>query len=984
MKIVLLTLGLLFALQWGMAAEQKLRQPELWMDPPPRVLRLDTKNKQLFAEKGRIFFGITVPEDAGKPAAFAGKELARFLGKALQAEIPVKKVRDPQWKYAIILGDSTLSRKAGIRVSKLWRDGFYIRTVGNNIYIAGRDEKNKDPIRLLLSRNPRLNDYERGTIFGAYEFLERFAGVRFYLPNRLGTIIPELPGLELPRIDLFDRPDHQVRSAYGHEKTFLKLDWMDKTDRPRHSIGNLLTLRHRAQTRQIPNCHGLMTLGYYVRFGKTHPEYFSMDLKGKRLIEWPGYLCFSQKGIVQEIIEDAKSALRGEPASKRGIVYPLRNGKKITHVWMPQVYHKDGFFNVHLMDGYKSCHCSRCKGRFQDPEQIWQMTADVAKAVKNASIPGYITQMGYHFYRRVPNVELPDNVLVQYAVTGPWGWQDPKVKNAEIREIREWKRKLHGKKIFLWNYYYNKWDMAFPGCSQNSPKAVMEYYKTLSPDIYGAFMEGDIASNDLLNLYFAFKILWNTSLDPQQLLDEFYSKMFGKAAVPMKRYFTEAEEIWVKKVRGRVIETSLGPKPIRDPQSVIWEKYYSEAVLKRWEKWLDQAENLVRNSPDELARVRFFRKRYFEPALKSSQAYRKSSKENESLSVTVPLIREKITLDGRMEEGVWKKGPPCFLGRCQFGLTPIRAVVKVLRDEKYLYFGVRIADPEHARLVTGRNRVKGQDLFDFTTFEIFLNPNGDRDTLYQYCLNPCGTSVGYRYPTRKKWGKEIKKAVAEGNDFWSGEIAIPLSMLPDLNPKEFPANFGYNRRLKGAGMALELYSWSPYLRKLFREADRFGKLCFEEKQNTNLIDEYDFASLVRKGDAYGKHWGFKEQIPEAQVTLDKSTFVTGGNSLKMSCLVPHNNKTTANCWYRGLKLKPGKRYRFSYYMKTDLTTGASIDLRIGSGKTINVPRKAVRGKNPWNLYQREFIAGREKTSVMFWLKGCGTVWIDHIVLKEIK
>ena len=112
MKIVLLTLGLLFALQWGMAAEQKLRQPELWMDPPPRVLRLDTKNKQLFAEKGRIFFGITVPEDAGKPAAFAGKELAKFLGKALQAEIPVKTVRDPQWKYAIILGDSTLSRKA--------------------------------------------------------------------------------------------------------------------------------------------------------------------------------------------------------------------------------------------------------------------------------------------------------------------------------------------------------------------------------------------------------------------------------------------------------------------------------------------------------------------------------------------------------------------------------------------------------------------------------------------------------------------------------------------------------------------------------------------------------------------------------------------------------------------------------------------------------------------------------------------------------
>ena len=168
------------------------------------------------------------------------------------------------------------------------------------------------------------------------------------------------------------------------------------------------------------------------------------------------------------------------------------------------------------------------------------------------------------------------------------------------------------------------------------------------------------------------------------------------------------------------------------------------------------------------------------------------------------------------------------------------------------------------------------------------------------------------------------------------------------------------------------------------DPERFGVVEFDKEGKAVSIEEYDFATLVLKGDAYGKHWGFKEHFPEAKVTLDKSTFVTGGNSLKMSCPVPYDNKTTANCWYRGLKLKPGKKYRFSYYMKTDLTTGASIDLRIGSGKTINVPRKAVRGKNPWNLYQREFIAGREKTSVMFWLKGSGTVWIDHIVLKEIK
>ena len=984
MKNTLLVLCLALAVSQNTAECAAPKQPELWMTPPPRITKLDYKNKQLFAQNGKIFFGITVPEDAGKPALFAGEELARFLGKALNSRIPVKKVRDPRWKYAIILGDSTLSRKASIHVKDLWRDGFYIRTVGNDVYIAGRDEKEKDAKKLLRERNPRKNDYERGTIFGAYEFLERFAGVRFYLPNRLGTIVPALSRLELPQIHIFDRPDHPVRSAYGHEKTGIPMDWMDARDlKVRHSIGNLLGLRHRAQTRVLPNCHGLMTLGYYVRFGKSHPEYFSMDVKGKRLIEWPGYLCFSNKGIIKEIAEDAKSALRGEPASKRGIVYPLRHGGKITNVWLPQVYHKDGFFNVHLMDGYKSCHCPECKKHFQDPEQIWRMTAEVANAVKKASIPGYITQMGYHFYRGVPKVDLPDNVLVQYAVTGPWGWQDPGAKAGEIREIRAWNRKLNGRKVWLWNYFYNKYSMAFPGCSQNSPKVVMEYYKTLSPDIYGAFMEGDIAANDLLNLYFGFKILWNTSLDPQTLLDEFYRKMFGKAAPLMKKYFTEAEEIWVKKVRGRVIETSYGPKPIRDPQSVIWEKYYSREILARWKKWFDQAEKLLRNSPDELARVRFFRKSYFDTALKTSQAYWKSRQENEALSVTVPQISEPVKLDGRMDEGFWKKVPPCFLGRCHFGETPIRAFVKSVRDTEYLYLGFQSTDGKHALLSGGGNKVKGQNVFDFATFEVFLNPNGDKDTLYQYSINPCGDSAGYRYPSRKKWGETVKKSVAEGKNFWCAEIAIPLTLLPDLNVKGFPGNFCYNRRLKGTDQ-LELYSWSPYLQKAFREVDHFGRICFEDVKNSNLLKEYDFAALARNKDAFGRHWGFREGTPATKIALDKTTFITGGNSMKMSCSAAHGNKTTGNLWYRGLKLEAGKKYRLTYYMKTDLAERASIDLRVWSGKTFNIPRQQVHGKTPWQLYQGEFTAGKAKTSVMFWLKGKGSVWIDHMVLKEIK
>ena len=103
-------------------------------------------------------------------------------------------------------------------------------------------------------------------------------------------------------------------------------------------------------------------------------------------------------------------------------------------------------------------------------------------------------------------------------------------------------------------------------------------------------------------------------------MDEFYTLMFGKAAPLLKSYFVEAEKIWIYKVRGKSIETPLGPKPFKMPQSKIWEEFYPKSLLDKWSKMFDRAEAAVKNSPEHLARVQFFRKYYFSSALKTSEA----------------------------------------------------------------------------------------------------------------------------------------------------------------------------------------------------------------------------------------------------------------------------------------------------------------------------------------------------------------------------
>ena len=217
---------------------------------------------------GKVNFEIVVPSDAARSAKFAGKEAAELLGKAFGTELKVLKT--PSGKCpAIILGSPQYAGKLGVDVNALDRDGFVIKTFPGGVLIAGRDDPKKDE-RSLLS--------DHATIFGTYDFLERFAGMRFYKADDFGTIIPKRQEWTLPAIDIYDRPDFYLR-RYS--------DWGDAKSGDRAAMVTRLKtrLRNRWNTRHFYNCHSLRDLNYGNRFGKTHPEYFALQKNGKRVID---------------------------------------------------------------------------------------------------------------------------------------------------------------------------------------------------------------------------------------------------------------------------------------------------------------------------------------------------------------------------------------------------------------------------------------------------------------------------------------------------------------------------------------------------------------------------------------------------------------------------------------------------------------------------------------------------------------------------
>ena len=251
------------------------------------VCKINKDDMLLLAENGKANVEIVVPEPATPTARFAAKELKTFLDQALGSDIKILRERSGATP-AIILGDNRWSRAWGVNAGALPQDAFVIKRLADAIIIVGRDAPYKDPAKY----GRRV---ERATLFGVYDFLERFVGVRFYFPGEMGTVVPKLKELRIPQVEIYEEPDFIIRNVSWSYATWYH-PFKDAPAKRAEQMTEMYRLR--GSTQYIPCCHGLARLGLAERFGANHPEYFSLWANGKRdtdmnLPGHHGHLCYS-------------------------------------------------------------------------------------------------------------------------------------------------------------------------------------------------------------------------------------------------------------------------------------------------------------------------------------------------------------------------------------------------------------------------------------------------------------------------------------------------------------------------------------------------------------------------------------------------------------------------------------------------------------------------------------------------------------------
>lgn len=548
---------------------------------------------------------------------FAAEELTNFLSRALCAPVKLTRTFKPD-RTQIVLGSNDWSVAAGIDTTKLPRDGFRLKTQDGKLYIAGAD----DAVQPLKGGQ----QFQRATLFGMYEFLERFVGCRFYFPGELGEIVPKTTSVEVPELDETCAPAWPERSISNSTGA-----WYDPSANVAQEFQKEC-FRLRMETLAVPCCHGQYKAKLVQRFGKEHPEYFIMDEKGERVAkdsEAPhvhdSQLCYTS-AVWDEIYKDAKSYLSGEGPEVRGIIAGKRPPYRVA--WDKQAVFRT-YYDIMPNDGMKRCRCPVCTAAYAKAKNpvnfandiIWGKTAELGRRLKADGVGGYLTQMAYSGYRDVPDFELPDNIIAVLCNNG--GWVLGEAGEADFRRVQEWNAKVGKIKLYNNTGKFRSHATNIDEVPSWTPFAIAKFYNRVSPLVRGAYFCGpsDRFIHTVMNYYVFSKIAWNGQADAAAIMDEHYRLMYGAAAEPMKAFFTEIERRWMTEILGDVIETSIGPKNLVASEFRIWTEIYSEKNLKPLAALLDEASAAVPADSLEAKRIALVRREYLDRMLARARAF---------------------------------------------------------------------------------------------------------------------------------------------------------------------------------------------------------------------------------------------------------------------------------------------------------------------------------------------------------------------------
>lgn len=189
--------------------------------------------------------------------------------------------------------------------------------------------------------------------------------------------------------------------------------------------------------------------------------------------------------------------------------------------------------------------------------------------------------------------------------------------------------------------------------------------------------------------------------------------------------------------------------------------------------------------------------------------------------VSVPVLTEIPTIDGRLDDASWQALPwyGNFSELRKGTPAPVQSRFQIARTDDMLYLAVELDEPAVDRLkVTSDLRGDSSAIWKDDSVEFSIGNDRNRLRLYKITVNANGVFNDFRliddntgtntYRFEPEWSSHARIKTGRFPGGWTLEMAIPLGTLelaPDTEARWF-GNVGRNRY---AGGAVELSSFAP-------------------------------------------------------------------------------------------------------------------------------------------------------------------------------
>lgn len=425
---------------------------------------------------------IVLPADPAGDEVLAAREIADHLRRMSGTALPV------------LTGQAPDARLIPIRI------GLSFAPDVATAIKAGGDEPGSFLLRVTPDEVLLAGLSPRGTLFAAYELLEQL-GIHWFFPGELGTVVPERPTVALPVGELIQHP------AFSGRRLQDLLSDSEKQWARRMRAGGMDGGAHGLGISADP---------------KTEPELFMHNGTGKLKVSHPE--------IQRRVIAHWRQYLEANPDAKYLPIGPADGAGFGNDPWdagdMDPLHAKISvtdryvkFFNIVL--------------------------GELQKDYPDVGIGFY----AYAQYMRPPVREKPNpRILPVFAPIDICRFHaiDNPVcpERAYIKDIVEGWQAL-GVKLMYRGYLLNLADQGLPFSMIRQVAAEYPYYK--EQGFLACRVECKPAwSYHAPSLYLAYRIMWDTGLDVDAVMAEYFEQLYGPAGGPMQAHFDRLERAYAE------------------------------------------------------------------------------------------------------------------------------------------------------------------------------------------------------------------------------------------------------------------------------------------------------------------------------------------------------------------------------------------------------------------------------------------------------